>query len=186
MTRSKFVLPDDFTVEFRKSYEFEGNKFDVEVEYKGIIAHAPSAAMCTWFFAITVNGNRVVTGPFQWDPSDRTLSNENACNHLASFWGYNDVIKNAQYVPYRPPSQLHPFTRHCVELMFKDPMFTEGHTDYDIVAQHFGPNGWSVIIIPNHEPERMYMFNSMNPERYVSMWVYLRSYTRQYAPFKQL
>lgn len=185
MTRSKFELPDDFMVEFRKSYELDGNKFVVEVEYKGMTGAAPSHGMCTWFFAILVNGNRVVTGPFQWDPSDRTLNNENVCNHLASFWGYNSVIKDAQTVPYKPPAELHPIVQQCVELMFKDPMFTDGHTDYDIVSHHVGKKDWSVIITPNHEPERMYMFNSMGPERYVSMWVYLRSYARQYAPFKQ-
>jgi hypothetical protein len=69
--------------------------------------------------------------------------------------------------------------------MFKDPLFEGEITDYDILNFHFGENGWTVSLMPNHEPPRTYIFNNVGDAPIV-MWTYMKSDTRVFENFDQL
>lgn len=177
MTHSDFELPEDFTPEFARDYALYDNFFTIAVEYKGMIAAAPSAMMHTWYFEVIVNDNRVKAGVFHWDPADYALNCESVANYLSTYWGHNKVVRDAQVVPKIEKLTDNETVAMCVLQMFKDPLFVEGATDYDIVTRHFSDHGYTVIIMPNHDPQRLYIFNNLGDSP-VAMWTYMKTTTR--------
>lgn len=71
----------------------------------------------------------------------------------------------------------------CAKIMFADPLFAGKTTDYDILNDYYDEYGWSIILMPNHEPERLYFFNNLGLGEPVSMWTYTKTATQLFENF---
>ena len=65
----------------------------------------------------------------------------------------------------------------CVEAMFKDPLFKGERTDYDIFSVYADECSWTVTLMSNHEPQRLYIFNNMGDDP-IAMWTYTKTNTK--------
>lgn len=151
---ASFELPANFAPDFHKDYKIHGNRFTIYVQTYGIIERR-----WTWAFGIDVKGNLVESGLFYWDPAKRDLTNENVCNHLATFWGPSAKIKEAQKLEPTFEYQLIELTEKCAEWMHAY-FYTEDreHTDYDIVNKFMDNEGWVILLRPNYLANRLVEF----------------------------
>lgn len=145
---------------FSKEYDFHGTKFTVEVQYLGFLYNASFRQQHTWMFAISVKGNRVVTGPFRngWN---RSLTDEAVANNLATFWGPSSQIQEAQREAGTLEYQLNEIVEKCADFMFgylAPRTKPAEHRDYDIVSKFMSEDEWSVVLRPNYIPNRLVEF----------------------------
>lgn len=151
---SSFELPANFAPDFEKDYKIDGSQFTILVQAYGIIERR-----WTWIYAIDVKGHLIETGLFYWDPAKRELTNENVCNHLATFWGQNARVKEAQSFEPTFKYQLTGIVEKCAVWMHAY-FYTEDreHTDYDIVNMFMNEEAWVVILRPNYLANRLVEF----------------------------
>lgn len=168
---AKFELPKDFTPDFEKDYAIAGNQFSIQVQAYGIVERRWS-----WVYSILVKGNRIECGVFYWDPEKRNLTNENVCNHLASFWGHNEAVKEAQKLPESFKVRLDQVVEKCARFMFTYFMTDPGAFDYDILSTFMNQDGWTVILRPNPPDEQeciLTFHNDAGSERGVEFAKYI-------------
>lgn len=153
-----FELPDGWEPELKKEYRSEaGVAFETWVRYHGITAEHHGAPMHMWVFAIVVEGKIVEAGPFYWDPSDRPLTNENAANHLITYWMTADLqakLREVESLEYLVEEHLEP---HIWAVALVNEMFypTED-ADFDVVFFADIGKSWKVVLSVKGNSEKLY------------------------------
>jgi len=84
--------PEEFKPDFSKEFEINGNIFTIEVQYQGL-EYYYGVMHKKWLYRVIWEGLVLTASHFRWDASRRNIENENAANHLASFYGYGDFKK---------------------------------------------------------------------------------------------
>lgn len=93
----KFVLPADFKPDLVKEYDgFKVAVQNMDITIEQSVTPVPTLL---WHFAIYVGDVIVDAGPFHWDPAKRALTDENVCNHLASFYRDSRQVKEGRPLP---------------------------------------------------------------------------------------
>jgi hypothetical protein len=105
----KFVLPRDFSPHFQKEYTVRDVTFRIAVQRMDLtVEKSPSSTqVLLWHFAIYVNDVMVEAGPFHWSTIERLLTDENVCNHLASFYKDSPQVQEGRPLGMPEPEKTH-------------------------------------------------------------------------------
>lgn len=146
------------TVDYEKDYEISGASFTVMVERA---KHLDRFTTEHWRYAILVKGNVIESSVYSWDwqKQGRRLTNENVANHLASYWGHSEIVKEAQELEGSLEYQLDRIVEKCAAWMHGYFIAEDReNTDYDIINQFMDEGEWVVVLRPNYMPNRLMEF----------------------------
>lgn len=101
-----FILPKDFTPDTIERYTTpSGIDFEVRLQNIGLLNELNEdgitrqiAPVLRWHFAIYVMNTLFEAGQFHWDPSDKSIANEEICSHIASSYGNRIEKKNVRHL----------------------------------------------------------------------------------------
>jgi hypothetical protein len=167
---SDFKLPDNFAPDFEKDYAIAGNRFTVQVKAYGILERR-----WTWVYRISVKGNQIEVGVFYWDPKNRDLTNENVCNHLASYWGHNEKIKAAQKLEPSDEVKMEELIFKCAEWMHKHFRQSEEFQDFEVIQRFMDGNGWEITLSPNYIHGRILEFSQKTGDDFIQINSYIEA-----------
>jgi hypothetical protein len=146
------------TVDYVQDYQVTGASFTVAVQRaKELDKYATEY----WRYAILVKGHVIESSTYAWDwqRQGRHITNRGAANHLASFWGHSDIVKDAQELQGTFEYELDKIVEKCAAWMHGYFIAEDQeHTDYDIVNQFMDEDEWIVVLRPNYMPNRLMEF----------------------------
>lgn len=169
-----FAFPEDFNAMFRKEFVFDGGKFTIEVMELEILPKefAGEHACFAWAFRLLVNGNIIEQGPYYWSVEKRRLTMENVANHLASYWGHTQIVKDAQDLAENNEEALNALVFKCADFMHE--YFAQWGTfrDFEIITKFMDGNGWQIILSPNYIEGRLVEFSKGAQDKYITVETY--------------
>lgn len=175
---TRFKLPDDFNPDFSKWYTVHERSFLISVEYMGDVEGKDR-----WHFAIHMGTNadtQIEAGIFTWDSSVRVLSDENVCNHLATFYGESEQVRTGKPLPDED-FEMDVIIAKCAAHMFMtmDPITepVKGIPDYDIIESVIDETGWRVILFCDIAPSRLFEYRHMNDKKTVTVNTYIKAHS---------
>jgi hypothetical protein len=145
-------------VDYVEDYQITGASFTVAVQRAKELDRFTTEH---WRYAILVKGNVVESSTYSWDwqKQGRHITNKGAANHLASYWGHSDVVKNAQELEGSTEYELDMIVEKCAAFMHGYFIAEDReHTDYDIINQFMDEGEWVVHLRPNYMPNRIMEF----------------------------
>lgn len=185
----KYILPSDFTPDYKKAYENGDHPFAVWVEYKGLVTPKNCAPVHQWIYTIVVELVVVEAGVFYWDPSDRILSIEEVANNLATFYEESEQVKTGKPYYENDETALTNLIEKCRAHMFKEfypDSVREIIQDFDIHIAVMNQNNWEIMLSMAVRPNMMYQFESSKIDTNkikISSWVRSHVHSVDYKQF---
>lgn len=165
----KIELPfSDYGQPFEKEYTIHDATFTIRVLRVGNDGLGP-----TWLFQLLVKGHQLEGGPYH-PKFERELTDENVANQLASFWGYSQMVQEAQKLQGTLDWELNQIVEKCADFMFGYFIRDEGeHTDYDIISKFISEEEWTVVLRPNYMPNRLMEFYKKADREHIQIHSYI-------------
>jgi hypothetical protein len=176
---------EDFKPEYTKQYVMNGRRFLVKLQYRGVEPGDvfDMEPLNVWAFELYYKDELTTAGPFRHTVNE-PMTLQSVANNLASFFGGGDLDALLEQTREERKAKNLTIEDHlewCVNLMFEEliPQNLNGisyYRDYDVLNKTMTENGWTIILSPAVQPERLYMFDYLTTRTYVSVETYIKGH----------
>lgn len=187
-------IPNDFVPDLTKDFPKEG--FSVQVRYSGE-EKLGAEHVHVWWFRIVVDGVFTAVGPYHWPTNERALTNEQAANHIASFYSLpNDKFKT--YKPEIEKKDDKAFHGTVAAIALVQTIFYSEEpnklspNDFKIVWFAESGADWKAVVATKNHDDRHYevIYDGVNKQTIVHGYTRIEAYSirdevTKYGPFWQ-